>query len=289
MNILYLVFGNNIEHYQQIYFSIYTALKNKSPEDKIIVVAENSQYFNALKDKIEVIDINKQIVQEWEGKYRFFWRVKVKALELVATKYPEKHIMYLDGDTFIFKDLAPLKDALNKGQNFMHLNEGNLCQLKTKTERTMWQQMKNKTFAGITINENTCMWNAGLIAISKDHLKSIDLALELTDEMCAAGVTRRLIEQFSFGVATNHYSPLQPADSWVGHYWGNKPQWNEIITTFIKKCYMENLTLEESLQAIDQLPLHEYPIAVRNSSTQRKLKKLIDSFYKDKKAIFSKM
>lgn len=289
MNILYFVFGNNIEHYQQIYFSIYTALKNKAIDDKVIVIAENSSYFNYLKDEIEIIDINQQIVQEWEGPHHFFWRAKVKALELIATKYPDKHIMYLDGDTFIFKNLDAIKQALDQGQNFMHLNEGKLCELKTKTERTMWRQMKHKTFAGISIDEKTCMWNAGLIAISKKHLGAIDLALQLTDEMCAAGVTRRLIEQFSFGVATNHYTSLKAADEWVGHYWGNKPQWNEVITSFIKKCYMQNLTLEQSLEAIDQLPLKDYPVAVRNSSTQRKLKKFIDSFYKDKKAMYSKL
>lgn len=288
MNILYLVFGNNLEHYQQIYFSIYTALKNKTKEDTIIVIAENTDYFNALKDQIEIIAIDHQIINEWEGKHQFFWRVKVKALELVATKYPDKHIMYLDGDTFIFKNLEAIKQGLDQGQNFMHLNEGKLCELKTKTERTMWRQMNGKRFAGIVIDTTTCMWNAGLIAISKEHLRAINLALQLTDEMCAAGVTRRLIEQFSFGVATNHYISLKAADEWVGHYWGNKPQWNDVISTFLKECYMKNLNLEQCLEAIDLDTLKKYPIAVRNSSTQRKLKKLVDSFYKDKKAVYSK-
>lgn len=288
MNILYLVFGNNLEHYQQIYFSIYTALKNKTAEDTIIVIAENPDYFTALKDQIEVIEINQQIIREWEGEHQFFWRVKIKALELVAAKYPSKHIMYLDGDTFIFKKLEVIKQALDQGQNFMHLNEGKLSVLKTKTERTMWRQMKGKKFAGLVIDDATCMWNAGLIAISKEHLGAINLALQLTDEMCAAGVTRRLIEQFSFGVATNHYVPLQAADEWVGHYWGNKPQWNEVISTFLKQCYMKNLSLEQCLEELDLLNLKEYPVAVRNSSTQRKLKRLVDSFYKDKKAVYSK-
>lgn len=286
MNIVYLLFGNNLEHYQQVYFSIYTALVHKSEDDKIVVITEQPNLFTHFHDLIETIEINKDIIVEWEGIHKFFWRVKIKALELIATKYPSQHILYMDGDTYIYNNLNLLKEELDKGQNFMHVNEGKLCELSSKTEKTMWKQMNGKTFAGIQMNTETCMWNAGLIAISNQHLASLTLCLKLNDELCAANVTRRLIEQFSFGQATNQYSKLKPADHVVGHYWGNKEQWNEVISQFLKTSFMKNLTVKEICTETQSLPLLDIPINVRRSSTQRKLKRFIDSFYKDKKAVY---
>lgn len=78
MNIVYLVFGNNLDHYQQVYFSIYTAFAYKNPEDKIIVIAEDASLFNSFEDKIEVIPINRKIITEWEGSINFSGGLKLK-------------------------------------------------------------------------------------------------------------------------------------------------------------------------------------------------------------------
>ena len=67
-----------------MYFSIYTAFAYKNSEDKIIVIAEDASLFNSFEDKIEVIPINRETITEWEGEHEFFWRVKIKALELIA-------------------------------------------------------------------------------------------------------------------------------------------------------------------------------------------------------------
>lgn len=102
MNIVYLVFGNNIENYQQAHFSIYTALLFKNAGDRIVVVTDNTQLFNSFGNHIETISINNDVIKEWEGEYQFFWRVKIKALQLVSGKYPSESILYLDGDTFFY-------------------------------------------------------------------------------------------------------------------------------------------------------------------------------------------
>ena len=65
MNIVYLVFGNNMDHYQQAYLSIYTSFAHKNIEDRIIVVTENPSLFSSFKDKIEIIPINKAVITDW--------------------------------------------------------------------------------------------------------------------------------------------------------------------------------------------------------------------------------
>ena len=111
MNIVYLVFGDNLNNYQQVYFSIYTAFTQKNSSDRIIVIAEDASLFKSFGDKIEIIPINRNLINDWEGEYHFFWRVKIKALQLVAQKYPNESILYLDGDTFFYQTLFQIKDT----------------------------------------------------------------------------------------------------------------------------------------------------------------------------------
>ena len=286
MNIVYLVFGNNMDNYQQAYFSIYTASVHKNSEDRIIVVTEDASLFNSLEDKIEIIPITQDVIKEWEGKYEFFWRVKIKALQLIAQKYPLDSILYLDSDTFFYKNPESLRTGLKNGQNYMHIEEGKLSGLSSKTEKLMWKQLNGKIYLNTKIDENSAMWNAGLIGISNKHFNCLDLTLGINDGMCADGVTRRLIEQFAFSVGLNEYSALKPADDIVGHYWGNKIGWNQIISHFLKECLMKNYTFNQIIEKVKEMDLTKNPIRVRESNTQRKLKNLIDNFFKNKKPLY---
>lgn len=288
MNIVYLVFGNKIENYQQAYFSIFTALLHKNDEDKIIVITDDSSLFGFFENKIETIFINQDTIKDWEGPHKFFWRVKIKALQLVAQKYPEDSILYLDSDTFFYKNIDVLRSALQSGQHFMHLDEGKLSQLSSKTEKLMWKQMKGKSYENIIINENVAMWNAGLIGVSQKHFECLDLTLRINDAMCADGVTRRLIEQFAFSLGLNQYSELQPADHIVGHYWGNKKQWNDTISLFLRECFMKKYDFGTVIERVKEMELTKIPIRIKESSTQRKLKNLIDKFYTNQRPVYIK-
>ena len=279
MKIVYLVFGHNMDNYQQVYFSIYTALASKNTNDRILVVAEDPSLFSSFEDSIEIIPINRDVIKDWEGKYHFFWRVKIKALQLVAQKYPSDSILYLDGDTFFYQNIDSLRNGLLNGQNYMHLEEGKLSVLSSKTEKLMWRQMKGKSYNTIMIDENSAMWNAGLIGISHKHLDCLELTLGINDAMCADGVTRRLIEQFAFSLGLKESAVLHPADHIVGHYWGNKKQWNEIIDHFLKECFMKNYSLDQIIEQVKKIDFTQHPIRVKESNTHKKLKVFIDRFF----------
>ena len=101
MNILYLVFGKNLDVHLQVEFSIITLLHELTDEDKIHVITTNPSFYNHLKEKINLITISEQTLKEWRGKHDFFWRCKIKAIEYIAQEYPAQDFMYLDGDTFL--------------------------------------------------------------------------------------------------------------------------------------------------------------------------------------------
>lgn len=288
MNIVYLVFGESIVNYQQVCFSIYTALNKKGNDDKVVIITEDASFFKHLGDRVEVILVPKQTFKEWASAYDCFFRIKIKALQLLAKKYPTEHILFLDGDTFVYNDFDSIRTGMDNGENFMHLNEGKLSELPTKTHKNMWSSLQGKTFEGVTIDKDSCMWNSGLIGVSSKNLAYIDVCLEVNDRMCETDVIRNLVEQLAFTVALSKHGAIKSGDHVVGHYWGNKEEWNTIISNFMMRAFMQEWTIDQVLNAVKEMKVMDYPIWVRHSNTQRKLKNLVDGFYKDKRAVFVK-
>lgn len=73
-------------------------------------------------------------------------------------------------------------------------------------------QIKYNKFADILIDDNSSMWNSGVIGISSENFGTIPLALQITDDMCTAKVTCFTMKQLSFGIASNHLSAVKAAD-----------------------------------------------------------------------------
>ncbi|WP_410877615.1 hypothetical protein [Myroides sp. DW712] len=288
MNIIYLVFGQDISYYQQVFFSIYTALINKSEADRIIVVAENPSYFKQIEHLITIIPLDAQRVEEWKGGYGYFWRLKIKALEHIAKEYPNEDILYLDGDTFIYKPLHVLKAELDQGFNIMHVNEGPLPTLKTKSEKKMWSSLRNKKFANILVDEQTCMWNSGVIGISTQHFATIELALQVCDAMCVAQIAYFTKEQLAFGIAGSQITTIKPSDHVVGHYWANKDQWNEVISVWMKKSLMRNYSIEEMKEEVKNIPFEKIPYYYKHSNTYKRLSKRLKHMFPPKYPQYSK-
>ena len=288
MNIVYLVFGENLLNYQQAIFSILTILSKEKEEPNIVIVTDSVQNFNVIKNRVQFVEIDSALLETWKGEYGYFWRVKIKALQLVAQRFPDTSILYLDSDTFVLEPLIRIRESLQTGVNVMHTNEGKLSAFTSKTLRRMWRTLQGRTYSGVTINAETCMWNAGVLGIAKQNLGNIDTALQICDTMCREKVASWLIEQFSFSLALGSSSERIAADNEIGHYWGNKPEWNERITNFFLSAYMQRLSVEDQIGAIDEMNIEKIPIILKNSSTRLKLEKFIKSQFPDKKPVFMK-
>ncbi|MDM1459564.1 hypothetical protein VSP10_04485 [Myroides odoratimimus] len=288
MNIVYLVFGNKITYYQQVIFSIYTALVHKGESDNIIVLTEEPTMFNQLKDKIIVLPLDNEVVKEWKGKYDYMFRLKIKALEFLANKFPNEDMLYLDGDTFVYNSLTPLRDKLEQGTSIMHIDEGKLNKFTTKTGKRFWKELKGNTYGGILITEDTCMWNAGVLGVSKSNFSSISLALDITDQMCQAGIKAFTKEQLAFSLAFNSTGDMTPADHIIGHYWGNKEQWDDFISDWLKKAFMHNYTVDEVIANVRSIPLDQIPYYLKHSNTLKRLSRKLQNIFQPKNPQFIK-
>lgn len=278
MNILYLVFGEEQRNHTQAYFSICSFLAQMNDTDRIYILTDAPKYYQRVVERVNIVEVSKRLLEEWEGEHRFFWRVKIKAIEYICSIHPNEDVLYLDTDTFLYADINKLKTDLK--QPLMHLNEGKLSLLKSKTEKMMWKQVGKKSFGGIVIQPDHCMWNAGVVALPAIRsINIVKMALVICDNMLLAKVSRRLIEQFALSVAMSEFGIVKPASENIGHYWANKLEWNDVIQRFLADSFLGSRSLEQDITIVKQWDFAKTPVQKRVPNTQTRLKKLIDKLF----------
>ncbi|MEZ4801819.1 MAG: hypothetical protein R2797_03535 [Gelidibacter sp.] len=285
---MYLVFGQDRSNYQQAIFSILSLLPQLHDNDEVVVITDSCDRFEILNTKIRIIKISNETLEAWKGNYGNFFRIKIMAMLHVAKDTNNKSILYLDADTFLFGNFQNLRVHLENGYNIMHTNEGKLSASKSKSQKPMWKSLKGKTVENIVITDSLCMWNAGVIGISKAHIDALDIALKLCDTISKTDIKPRLIEQLSVSIALSHLGGIQSAENDIGHYWGNKPMWNEKIEDVFLDNYFKNLTIEDLTQTIKTIDFKEIPIHIKSRDTKLRLQKLVSYIFKDRKVEFIK-
>jgi hypothetical protein len=282
MNLLYITFGNNLAIHTQAAFSIYSFLCNKKEINSINIITDAPQYYLHLKDDVKVTPVTEDQLNDWKGPHQFFWRIKIKAIEQICEQYKHQPVIYLDTDTFLFNEITELQKELS-ATAFMHEEENVLSKGRSKTEKMMWQKVASKTFSGITINENHTMWNAGVVAVpNTKEGKDIATALAICDEMCAAGVTPRLIEQFALSVALDHYYTLKPASPFIAHYWSNKAAWDKEISEFFSGCLLKKLSHQQIIDAVAEYDFSKFPVKQISRNTSKRLYKYVQKLFPDR-------
>lgn len=277
MNILYIVFGDKLDYHLQAYLSIRSIQKQMKQDDQLFVVTTRPEYYRHAC--VTTLDITDMEIEDWKGPHHFFFRVKIKAMELLAQRYPHQHILYLDSDTFLYGDLDVLKQRLDNGNGMMHCREGHPSKMKSGSLR-LWNTVKGHTYAGITIGEQHDMWNAGVVAVPKDRLgKVIATSLAICDGMLDDGGNCFILEQYAQSVCMHELTQLMAADDCIGHFWGNKPEWESLSRDMLLRSYMKQSSLQEELDTITDELLRNTPIYIHKSSTAEKLHKLIDKLF----------
>lgn len=282
LNLMLLTFGPNIKNHYQACFCILSFLKDpQSPA--VTVYTDRPEFYKCFADRIELVVVSQSQLQSWRGEMDFFWRIKCMAVQDMVRRYPGRHIMYVDSDTFLGAPLRNIAQQLEQGQTLMHLNEGKLYSLGTKTTRGMWRELAGTVHEGISIDSDTAMWNAGVVALPADNAEKVaEHSVAVCDSLCATKAPRKLLEQFAFSLALNHAVPLKPADSCIGHYWGNKDQWNAAIAEFYLHSKLYNRSLEEDIAAAEAFAYDSVALECRVSSSKRRIKNAVDKVFPDK-------
>ena len=185
-------------------------------------------------------------------------------------------------DTFLYGRLSELRERLNLGEGIMHKDEGHPSQMISRSKR-MWNQVSGKTYAGIRLGMKHHMFNAGVVAIPQDKLHTvITTALAICDSMLAEEVEHVVIEQYSLSISLYEYTNLTEGDNCIGHYWGNKDEWERFAIEMLSKAYMQNMDADEETTLINESDFNKIPIHIHHSSTAARISKFVNRLFKDK-------
>ncbi len=279
MNILYCVFGDNLGYHLQAYLSIRTFQKQLAADDRIYVLTTRPEYYR--RAKVEILDISDEQIEAWQGKHHFFFRVKIMAMEYLRQCSSDSHLLYLDSDTFLYGSLSELKDRLERGHGLMHCCEGHPKNMKGGS-LTLWKTVAGHTYGDITLDSHHDMWNAGVVGIPAGKAKdTIATALRLCDGMLDEGANCFILEQYANSVSMAEHTMLTKASDHIGHYWGNKVEWEKVAADLLLRSFMSELSLEEELQTITDELLRSTPVFVHHSSTAEKLHKFVGRHFAD--------
>ena len=276
MRFIFLAFGQDLTIYYQVCFCVLSLLR-KPYTQRITVLTDHPALFRYFAGKIEVERLSNEKLEKWKGPADFFWRIKIKAIMEMINRFPGEHIVFLDADTFLVDGFQELNSKLDQGIPIMHENEGKLSR-KGGRYKSMWAAFRGKTICGIKIDSATEVWNSGVVGIpGQQSSTTIQLALDLCDEFCTMKVRRGFLEQFIVGLALRHvYGPIFPANRWIGHYWGTKFQWNNIIMSFFTQSILEKRTFEQDLAAMKAFDFSAPPLRMmKQRKWVKKLQRLL--------------
>ena len=281
MNILYFVFGEKMENHIQVTFSMRTFMAQMGSADYICIITDHPQFYCAVAEShVRVLPVTQQTLVAWQGKHHFFWRAKLKAIEHTAQLWPEDDLLYLDGDTVLHGSLDTLKATLKAGTGMMHLDEGHPSAMISRARR-MWRQVGGHCYDSVTLGMEHHMWNAGVVGIPAESLAAVcRTALALCDGMLADGAEPVVVEQWSLSVAMKERCRgLQPADSHILHYWGNKDEWTHLATDYLLRQMLTKADMQKQLAEIRSLDFGSLPYYVKYPSMRSRLMKLISRWF----------
>lgn len=277
MNFLLFVLGSNSILHMQAHYALRTLYVHSTHDDKFFILTDSPILYENLPF-VEVIAITAKDIIEWKGEYDYFFRIKINAIRKFVYAHSDKHLIYVDCDTYCIRDFSSFKLLLDKGHGIMHKDEGSIEHMKGDSQ-TMWKQTHGKKFAGITITSDYHMWNSGVLGIPKEHVISVmDKALEICDAFLTLGVTCFNMEQWAISIALAHYCShgIEEGKKIIGHYWHHKYVWSRYIALFFADTYSHGRTLESDLHIIKHTNFHWL---ARRLATHRILMKIFCKSY----------
>lgn len=285
MVVMYLTYGDKLDLHIQAYFSMLSFYRQLRGGDHIVMVTTSPESYKRATFA-DIIPIDDQIISDWKGKHHFSWRTKIKAMELVAQRYENSDLFYMDCDTFLYGNLEELCKGLANGQGYMDVDDGHPKFRKFKPMH-MWEKIGGHTYEGITLGMQHHMWVAGVVGIPCALKKTvIQTALHLCDAILDDEPEDIVVEQYALSIAMYEKASLASTQDYIGHYWANKEAWIKMIKAFMIKSYMSNATLDDDLMEFQKLPLAKIPTYIRKRNTARRMKRLIDKLFKSRDYIY---
>lgn len=235
--LLYFLYQPQALHLEQLELSVLSWLKYSEVHPDVIVVTDRKkEFFSRLPFAVKVETLSDDVFLNWMGPFHFFWRIKICSIVHVLEKLRPKKLIYSDTDVVCKLSLKKRMNEWRNGVTYMNLRERKLSgELQVKENKTIWKKIKGKTFAGVAIDEDSEMWNAGVVGIKQEDKGFITDALRICDSMLEQRIFLIRNEQIALSLALKNKSNLESLEPELRHFWNNKSEWNMYYSQFTQK------------------------------------------------------
>jgi hypothetical protein len=261
-----LAYGDTPEIYRQSVMLLVSLVAYAPEPCELVVATDRPEHFVWFGTRVEIAYLDAALLEGWRGADPFSMRQK---LSLMRTAWPDAGaIVLLDADVLAREDLTPFVERLLAGDLFMHKREYDFGSSRRGGNRELWEQLRGRRFGGWEVREGDAMWNSGVLAAPASDRPLFDRALQLYDDMAAAGIRHFATEQLVEGVVLGRTERLRAADPWFVHYWGNKAGYDAEISRRLADAFIQGLSVKEAAARYREEPI-DLPTEVRPSRVDK--------------------
>lgn len=256
----YLFYGNQKEYQLELFFSIFSALRQLratgEQDDVVISVISDRPDFDPHLP-IDHLQFSAAEFEDWtrspHGTYNH--RVKIHAL-IKAIDHYQSPVALVDTDTYFTDNPTKLFERVSPQKTVMHQLE-----FAHIADHSLWQPILEKLgdgteINGVEVSPQSSMFNSGVIGVEPSHRELLEQSLAVVDELYGRSPIFN-IEQFAVGVTLNQATQLSTSEDLITHYYGAS---RRFIHLQISRLFPDftAATLEKLLK-ISEFPAMGYP------------------------------
>ena len=219
----YLFYGNQKEYQLELFFSIFSALRQlraAGQQDKVVISVISDRLDFDPHLPIDHLHFSAAEFADWtrspHGVYNH--RVKIHAL-MKAIDHYQAPVALIDTDTYFTASPTQLFERVSSKKTVMHQLE-----FAHIADHSLWQPILEKIgdgieISGVEVSPQSSMFNSGVIGVEPSHRELLERSLTVVDELYGRSPIFN-VEQFAVGVTLNQATQLSTSEDLITHYYG---------------------------------------------------------------------
>ena len=248
--LLWLATGEGNVQAQALY-SLYSALAFRCDTNVTLHVhTDRPQAYQRLATLITIHALDSARVTALHGAAGLPYRMKLALLIETMRTYPAACVMFLDADTFFYREFASLLEYIDQQNAVMHKREWHVATAATGQMRRFRRNLGRVRFRGAAVELAVEMWNSGVIGVHGSRVEILEEALQFADAVWTQ-YPKPFVEQFAVSSYLQSAGiGLHPAEDFVFHYWYQKADYQKVIEERLARW--RNLPIQSALDEIRQ-------------------------------------
>jgi hypothetical protein len=247
-----LAYGPDRRLHREATVALLTLREFAPPDAAVVVLTDRPDMYRWIDRHVTVDAISAGVIAAWRGATDDRFRPKIEALRQLTRD--ASHAVLVDTDTMARLPLAPLVDHLGSGGFLLYEREYRIAAPPRRGDRCLQREIVGRRWDGLAADEDTWMWNGGVIGVSGVHAGVADRALAVFDHMRPAS-RHFALEQLAYSIVFPAYGPVRAADDSFIHYWANRAWFDRRIERFLSAALIEGLTPAAAGARLRQTPL----------------------------------